>query len=281
MSIELCILGSGSSGNASVVRTAAGAFLIDCGIGPRTAANRLKGTGVGVGNLAAVCVTHLDRDHFNLNWLPVLRRQRGRLICAERHFGTLREIAGEALDGVVIEMFAADPFGVVPGVTATPCSVAHDAAGSFAFRFDSDGGSLGFATDLGHVPASLLEAFCGVDLLAIESNYDPDLQRTSDRPWFLQQRITGGRGHLSNQQALTAVKMLFERCQRAGQSAPAHVVLLHRSQQCNCPDLLRELFSRDARLAGRLVLAEPYTRTEWLRCGIRPLVGTQLTLGWG
>ncbi len=35
MSIEICVLASGSQGNCTAVRTPSGVFLIDCGIGPR------------------------------------------------------------------------------------------------------------------------------------------------------------------------------------------------------------------------------------------------------
>jgi len=45
MSLELCILASGSGGNCAVVRTPAGIVLIDAGIGPRTTAARMNGTG--------------------------------------------------------------------------------------------------------------------------------------------------------------------------------------------------------------------------------------------
>ena len=71
---------------------------------------------------------------------------------------------------------------------------------------------------------------------------------------------------------------MLDRCVRL----PAHIVLLHRSRECNCPALVRKLFSRDARIADRLTLAEQFERSEWLRPSpLRPLVGEQLVLGWG
>jgi hypothetical protein len=36
MTLELCVLASGSAGNASIVRAPSGVLLIDAGIGPRT-----------------------------------------------------------------------------------------------------------------------------------------------------------------------------------------------------------------------------------------------------
>jgi hypothetical protein len=134
------------------------------------------------------------------------------------------------------------------------------------------------------VPEALFAEFCDLDVLALESNYDHRMQVESPRPWFLKRRIMGGWGHLSNQQAFDAVRMIFNRCEAVGARLPAHLVLLHRSRECNCPELLRKLFSRDARVAPRLVLAEQYERTPWL--GARPrgfdaVTGQQLQLAWG
>src|SRR5215218_8437048 len=92
MSLELCILASGSSGNAAVVRTPAGVILIDLGIGPRTTARRLDGTGVKVADVAAVCLTHLDSDHFSPRWLPTLVRHGTRVFC---HSGKVARLLGE------------------------------------------------------------------------------------------------------------------------------------------------------------------------------------------
>jgi hypothetical protein len=113
-----------------------------------------------------------------------------------------------------------------------PLMMSHDHAGAVALRFDIGGewgsGVLGFATDLGHVTGALIDHFrpdgAGVDVLAIESNYCPRMQAASARPEFLKQRITGGRGHLSNDEAAAAARKIQPR---------EHVVLLHLSRECN------------------------------------------------
>ena len=45
MSVEVCILASGSGGNCTVVRSPGGTLLIDAGLGPRNTAKRMNGTG--------------------------------------------------------------------------------------------------------------------------------------------------------------------------------------------------------------------------------------------
>ena len=62
MSLELCILASGSAGNAAIVRSPAGVLLIDAGIGPRTLSKRLDGTGLHLA-VSALCLTHLYGSH--------------------------------------------------------------------------------------------------------------------------------------------------------------------------------------------------------------------------
>src|SRR5207244_483864 len=116
---------------------------------------------------------------------------------------------------------------------------------------------------------------------ALESNYDPAMQEESGRPWFLKKRIMGGKGHLSNLQTLAAVKRILDLAQAKSRRLPEHIVLPHRSRECNCPELLRPLSSRDRRIAPRLTLAEQFERTVWLRRkSMQPAMGEQLMLGF-
>jgi phosphoribosyl 1,2-cyclic phosphodiesterase len=280
MSLEFCVLASGSSGNCTVVRTPAGVMLIDAGIGPRMTAMRLNGTGAHLREVTAICLTHLDRDHFSLGWAGFIASRGVRVFCHSQRIDELLDVLGEELRKNVVgfdEMF--EP---MDGVRVDPISLAHDRAGSHGFLIEGFGCRVGYATDLGRVPAELVERFVDLDVLAIESNYDPLMQEQGARPHFLKQRIMGGRGHLSDEQALAAVRQILDRCERCGARLPAHIVLLHRSRQCNCPNLVRKPFSRDARIARRLTLAEQFERSGWLRSRPAPaLVGEQLMLGWG
>lgn len=277
MALELCVLASGSSGNASVLRTPAGCVLIDAGIGPRTMSRRLDGTGCTLGDLRGVVLTHLDSDHLAAGWLNAARKLNLRFFChrdVRPHL--LARLGPEAT--ALVRTFDGRAFAPLPGLTVTPIALAHDVAGSHGFVFDGFGHRLGYASDLGRVPPALLDAFGELDLLCLEANYDPQLQRNSSRPQFLKRRIMGGTGHLSNQQAFEAVGAILNRSRRL----PAHVVLLHRSRQCNCPALLRELFERDVRIRPRLTLCEQHSRTDWLRPRpLPPAPGEQMRLPFG
>ncbi len=247
----------------------------------------MMGTGVRVAEISAICLTHLDRDHFNINWIETIMRRGIRVHChADRlaHLRAFAEVAGEDAGdrfAAMLVPFDGDAFEPVAGVRMRPLRLVHDRTGSHGFVIEGHGCRVGYATDLGTVPSTLLECFEDLDVLAIESNYDPDMQVQSGRPWFLKNRIMGGRGHLSNQQAFDAIRRILGRCETRGRHLPQHIVLLHRSRQCNCPQLVRRFFSQDARIATRLTLAEQYERTEWIRTrNTPPLCGEQMRLGF-
>jgi phosphoribosyl 1,2-cyclic phosphodiesterase len=186
-----------------------------------------------------------------------------------------------AFEALVVP-FNGQSFSPIDGVSMKAIPLAHDRMGSHGFMIEGYGVRIGYATDLGRVPRRLIDRFCNLDMLAIESNYDSAMQESSSRPWFLKNRIMGGSGHLSNAQALQAIRMILDRCEALGSRMPAHIVLLHRSRECNCPKLLQRLFCEDPRIAKRLTLAEQFQRTEWLRpAKIEPAAGEQLALQWG
>lgn len=296
MSLELCVLGSGSSGNSTVVRAPWGTFLIDAGFGPRVTEQRLHEIGLSLADISAIVLTHLDSDHFNANWLLTVTKYGIKIHLSKRHLATFlhlpevrdlptrlakKHLPEDRLQQLIVPF--GDHFEPLPDVQIKALSLVHDETGSHGFVMECKGYRVGFATDLGHVPEELIAHFCGVDLLALESNYDPDMEMKSDRPWYLKQRIMGGSGHLSNEQAFAAIQAILDRTATAfgPDRLPRHIVLLHRSRQCNCPKLIHRLFTRDPRIAAVLTLTHQHERTAWLNAG-RPRAQhvQQLSLAW-
>ncbi|HTL28299.1 MAG TPA: MBL fold metallo-hydrolase, partial [Tepidisphaeraceae bacterium] len=246
---------------------------------------RLDGTGATLDDIRAICLTHLDRDHFNLSWLTTILKRGIRLFVHRTRREELLERVEELEFPVDINDqvigFDGHAFEPVPKLSLESIPLAHDREGSHGFVIEGFGCRIGWATDLGRVPSMLIERFEDLDVLAIESNYDPQMQRTSGRPVFLQNRIMNGSGHLSNAQAFEAICRILDRCEGRSARLPSHIVLLHRSRACNCPKLVRKFFSRDQRIAPRLTLAEQFERTHWIRPRpMKPLVGEQLAMVW-
>lgn len=248
---ELRVLASGSAGNCSVLRTAGATLLIDAGLSPRRTRRLLEDNGIGIGHVDGIVLTHLDSDHFHAGW-PRALPAGVPVYLHERHE---REARSRGLARGACRLFDK---ALTPALDC--CAFAllcdHDDVGTVSFRFEfTCGASLGFATDVGRVTEPLTEHLDRVDVLAVESNYCPVLQESSARPAFLKRRVTGGNGHLSNQEAAVLVERVRPR---------EHVVLLHLSRECNDPALAASL--HEGRGYG-LTVARQHEPTAWI--GIR------------
>lgn len=232
--VRFAVLASSSAGNCSVIVHGSGQnhrlTLIDCGLSPRRTRVLLAEMGLDFERIDDVVLTHLDRDHCYPSWAKALPRH-ARFRIHERHRSRAKR------DGLLYrktEIFREEsPFEIGHGVRVTPELLAHDDLGVAAFRFDlpcarHERRSLGFATDLGRATPGLIRLLMGVDVLAIESNYCPVMQRESDRPEFLKSRIMDGSGHLSNEECVDTVLAIAPK---------ERVVLLHLSRQCNSPEV--------------------------------------------
>jgi phosphoribosyl 1,2-cyclic phosphodiesterase len=226
--VRFRVLGSGSSGNATLVEDEGTRILIDAGLGPRELADRLVSAGLDPASLSAIVLSHEHGDHvrgaasFSRRWGVRLAATHGTYAAAGL---AMAEIAGYD----VLTPFRPFAAGTLT-VTAVP--VPHDAAEPVAFVIRGAGGRLGHATDLGQVDRVLVDAFGTCDAVLIESNYDPTLLANGPYPWALKERIFGNRGHLSN---ADVARYLF---QGLGDSC-RQVVLAHLSEKNNHPEIVQ------------------------------------------
>ena len=229
--MEFFVLGSGSSGNCSMLRINEKWIMIDAGFSMKQTRERMRTHGVQLEQVSDVVVTHFDRDHFNPVWCKTFLQRDIRVHLHERHINRATRIG---LNEVCMVPFV--DHAQVQDVHVETVQFAHDSLGTVGFIFDTGAVRFGFATDLGQVPQSLLDRFINLDAVAIESNYDPAMQLESNRPDSLKHRIMNGDGHLSNEQSLAAI------CHIASESDLQQIVLLHISRQCNSPRLIRNLY---------------------------------------
>lgn len=240
MALQICVLGSGSGGNSTLLRIQEDErthhVLIDAGLSPKETQKRLHTLHISIEDIDSILLTHLHADHFRDSWLNICKHQEIRVFFHRKH---ARLWWKKKEYGVPTTEFHIR-FFLTQKTSVRPFLLPHDRQWSTGFLIEHNEVKVGYMTDLGHVPDEAYRHFKGMDTLAIESNYDPRLQANSPRPPFLKQRIMGPNGHLSNEQSLLAVRRF------AAHSGLGQILLLHPSQQCNTPDHIRELYTREA-----------------------------------
>ena len=255
--IRFCSLGSGSSGNATLVEATNGItttrLLIDAGFSLREIETRLQRAGLAPQDLDAVFVTHEHGDHVGCA-----------LALAERHDlaiwmsrGTWRAIGPAAAPRRLD--FARDGEPIAVGdIELKPFTVAHDAAEPLQLRCSDGNTHLGVLTDLGSITSHMLEHVQGCDALVLECNHDAAMLANSRYPPSVRARIGGRFGHLENALAV-------EIYERSGGTRLTHLVAAHLSRENNRPDVVRAAFAhaRGSR-PGDLVIADPVSGFGWL-----------------
>jgi len=266
------VLGSGSTGNATLVEAGGTRVLLDAGLGPRTLADRLEDLGVDPSTLEAVVLSHEHGDH--ARGAASFARRCGVPVAAT--LGT-RQAAG-LLD--VADFRALRPGAPLQLGALQIASVAlpHDAAEPVGFVVTAGSARLGHATDLGHISRGVVAAFRHCDALLLESNYDLAMLRGGPYPWSLKERILSPRGHISNADVARYLATgLGPDCRT--------VVLAHLSQKNNHPELARgtaEEALRRSRRSGVRVELSGEEGTGWIRVaatrGSRAAASAQMRL---
>jgi phosphoribosyl 1,2-cyclic phosphodiesterase len=229
--MRIYALGSGSSGNCLVVEAEGERLLVDAGLGPNRAIERMRALGADLvthRSPLGLFVTHEHGDHA-AHALQIARALRAPLYL---HAGVGIDRARRKAE---VRAYAPGrPVAVGPFIVdAMP--IPHDAA-NVALRISAGGRRLAFAADLGHAPKGLQAMLASVDLAMLEANYCPMMLETGPYPLHLKRRVAGSLGHLANEDAATLAAGLDGT--RLGK-----LVLIHISRTNNTPARALEVVS--------------------------------------
>ena len=256
--MNVCLLASGSKGNALLICSERSRLLIDAGLSARELCRRLALVGVAPESLDAVLVSHEHVDH--VRGLGVLSR-RCRLPVYVHHTAAAA-LPDQQRPGCLHEFDTGSELAIGDfGVRAFP--VTHDAAAPVGFTISSPSGKCGIATDLGIATRLVVEELRGCRCLILEANHDEAMLRDGPYPWPLKQRIRGNHGHLSNRDSAS----LLEQLSWDGLEA---VFLAHLSETNNHPDLAaasaRAVLGRQTCCRPQLLLGHQGRPTAWTTC---------------
>ena len=248
--MEFCSLGSGSAGNALLVRTRNACLMLDCGFGPRELEKRLATRGMHPCDINAIVVTHEHSDH--VGGVAAVARRFGIPV-----FATAGTAKASRLEQHGFTLLESERPVSVADIEVLPVTVPHDAREPCQFVFGHAGRRLGVLTDLGHVSKLVRDHFSSCDALVLECNHDEQMLEEGPYPYPLKRRVGGNHGHLSNAQAAGLLA-------GAELGALQHLVAAHLSEQNNHPSKAREALSAVLGHERGLQVADQVSGFGWL-----------------
>jgi phosphoribosyl 1,2-cyclic phosphodiesterase len=257
--MRFCSLGSGSTGNATLVEvtgsTRRSRVVVDCGFSLREFEARLAHAGLTPDEIDGVFVTHEHGDH--VGCAVTLARRHGIPVWMSR--GTWVAIGAPELDDGLLH-FARDGAPIAVGdLELTPYTVPHDAAEPLQLVCSDGARRLGLLTDAGSSTPYLIERLHGCDALLLECNHDAGMLARSSYPPVLKARIGGRHGHLSND----AAAAILQACRHG---ALQHLVAAHLSEQNNRPEIARACLAAVVQAhTDDIVVADPQRGFGWLQ----------------
>jgi phosphoribosyl 1,2-cyclic phosphodiesterase len=235
INLRVTILGSGSSGNCTLLETDTTRLLVDAGLGKKETLRRLAAVGRDVDRLDGIVISHEHSDHIG-SLAQVLGQWRTTVYLNEAtHTEVMRilpQTSHKRLDRV--EHIRAGQRFIVGDIEVSPFSIPHDAIDPLGFTFRANGMKVAIVTDLGYLPELVKVHLRDSDCLMLESNHDLDMLKVGPYPWVVKQRVLSRTGHLSNH----AVSEYL--ADPDGFDARArYLVLAHLSLENNNPDVAR------------------------------------------
>jgi len=227
--IKFISLSSGSSGNCYFIGNDKMSLIIDAGISVRAIKRGLAEYDIELDSIDMILLTHDHHDH--IKHIATLASKYSKPIYATAPLHKVLERKGSKIANT--RVLEKEIPVTVKGVEITAFEVSHDATDAVGFHIDMFGERFTIITDLGVVTKRVKE-YCKIsNHIVIESNYDVEMLANGGYEPFLIDRIRGGRGHLSNEQAAEAIEGFYH-------DRIKNIFLCHLSDNNNTPKIAYE-----------------------------------------
>ncbi len=249
--LRILSISSGSSGNCIYVGKGNTHLLVDAGISAKRIEEGLNTIGLKTSDMDAVLITHEHSDH--IGGLDIVSKKYGLPIYATKGTmeGILKVSKKPEVTRDLFNVIRADNGFLINDIYVDPIRISHDALEPVCYRFYDDPGQSGsdrdsaaVCTDLGTYDDYIIDRLKGVSSLLLEANHDIRMLEAGPYPYFLKKRISGDRGHLSNDSAGLLLSELMK------SKKLKSVLLGHLSQENNYAALAYETVRMQLKLCG-------------------------------
>lgn len=248
--MQFASLGSGSLGNATLIKSADCCVVIDCGFSLTETKRRLQRVNVAVDDIDALLVTHEHSDHS----AGVAALARCYSIPVYATHGTQQKLK---LESNAVHTVCSNTSFSIKDLTVQPTLVPHDAREPVQYAFSANGLKVGVLTDLGSITAHVLERYRDCDALLVESNHDREMLQQGPYPAHLKARVGGDWGHLSNTQTADFLRNI-------DLAQLQHLVVAHMSDKNNTRQHVQQMLAEFQDRLANCVFADQNCGFDWL-----------------
>ena len=230
--MKVCVLSSGSRGNSTLVITDKVKILIDLGTTTSYVEAALNNLNVDVKEISHILITHSHADH--IKGLKVFIKRYNPVILVTED---MKNVLEKELGNFRYEYYE-DKKAIIGDLTVNVIKTSHDAEESIGFVLTNNNSSMVYITDTGYINQKYFKILSNNNLYVLESNHDIKMLMDGPYPYYLQQRVRGDKGHLSNKQASDYL------CKFIGDNT-RKIVFAHISEHNNSYEKVIETFNEE------------------------------------
>ena len=251
----LCVLGSGSKGNCTIITNNSrnDAILVDAGLSWKYISTIAEAKCLPLDSVSAIVITHEHTDHWknsfniskNLGGIPVYFQKTAYASMIDRWGETAwgkgiftkasKDATKTFTDKILTKNFTIEAFKTSHD-TAHPVGFIITEMDTSSTPFLAHNTRIGIATDLGIITDKVHDVLRRCDLVVLEANHDTQMLIEGSYPEHIKTRVLGKTGHLSNEQTAKFINTLDPKITK-------HVVLAHVSEENNSITKIEETFS--------------------------------------
>ncbi|MGM9971823.1 MAG: MBL fold metallo-hydrolase [Anaeroplasmataceae bacterium] len=228
--MKVCMIASGSKGNACYVETDDSKFIIDAGISKKRIITWFKDNNIEE-SIDAILVTHEHVDHISGLALIAKHFNCPVYLTEGTYEGAIKK--NDSIKDIDARFIKNSDEFLINNTIIKSIPTFHDALDPNGYLIQSKDTKLVYITDTGYVHLKFYELISNADIYVIETNHDPQmLMSCKTRPYQTLIRILGDHGHMSNADGIDTLSTVM------GDKTKI-VFYAHISEECNLVDLIK------------------------------------------
>ena len=231
---------SGSSGNSTYVADGSAGILIDAGRTAKQLAEALGAREIDPASISALFITHEHVDH--AQGIRVFSAKYNVPVYATA--GTVQGLRQKGYINEKTEIHIIESAVQIGDLKVSAFPVSHDTLEPCGYSVETgDERKFTICTDTGVLTEASKQALSGSDLVVLESNHELSMLLNGPYPYPLKMRVSGAKGHLSNDDCARELVRLVE-------SGTTRLFLGHLSRENNTPEIAAQGARAALQIAG-------------------------------